>query len=133
MKVLSCAGLVLTILVTSAQASSPDIDGVYRCVLETDDSNFRKVKQGTEFVVASWLGTMTVVWPFGGADTADDCEEIDTQSTCKNDEAHVIIAYDSASKKFHLIRKAIDIRGAEVERRTISGSCQPLGLRYSLD
>ncbi|UVV66735.1 hypothetical protein [Brucella anthropi] len=131
MKTILIAGMALSIVASAAQASNPGIDGVYRCALETDDSNVRKVKPGTEFIVATWLVSMSIVWPFGAADRATDCEDVGTQRTCKNDEEHLILAYDSGSKKFYSIRKMVDIRGVEVERRTISGSCQPLDLHYS--
>lgn len=133
MKIVLIAGLVLSVVASSAKASNPGIDGVYRCVLETDDSNFRKLKPGTEFIVATWLVKIAIVWPFGATDVASDCEDVGTQRTCQNSTEHLILAYDSASKKFHSIRKMIDIRGVEAERRTISGSCQPLGLTYSSD
>ncbi|OAE43941.1 hypothetical protein [Brucella intermedia] len=133
MQTILIAGMALSIVASSAQASNPDISGVYRCALETDDSNERKIKPGSEFIVATWLASMSIVWPFGATDRANDCEDVGTQRTCKNDEEHLILAYDSGSKKFYSIRKMMDIRGVEVERRTISGTCQPMDLRYSTE
>lgn len=125
--------IALTLASSAAQASTFFADGVYRCSLEADDSTFRKMGLGSEFIVATWLGSMSVVWPFGAVDDAGDCEEVGTQRTCKNATENVVLAYDSGSKKFHLIRKGVDLQGNEVERRTISGSCQPMQLKGSTD
>ncbi len=125
------AGLVLSVLASSAQAGF-DADGVYRCVLEKDESNIRKLTPGTEFIVATWLTDITLVWPFGASERADDCEDIGTQRTCKNAD-NLILAFDANTKKFYAKKRVFDIRGVEFSNSSMSGSCQPMGLRHSSD